>query len=188
MYYGGKMHMDKIPDYSKLTFEQLIDVCEHIDKDKYPERYNIILKEIDSRKASQIFKTVSPTEVTITRIRIVYIVLIIMSVLIIPSSFLMFGRIDISFFALAGIMIIAYSLVYYGLLKKKAWTVNLVLFVSAFGILQGLTNTFVPVEKISDVVIKAINIVLMMFYIYQVLFFRKQEVAQLFKTGNVDVF
>lgn len=39
-----------IPDYSKYTLEELDDCLLQIDRDKYPERFKTILKEIEKRK------------------------------------------------------------------------------------------------------------------------------------------
>lgn len=37
------------PNYSEYTLEELLDVLEHIDRDKYHQRYQTVLKEIDNR-------------------------------------------------------------------------------------------------------------------------------------------
>ena len=37
------------PIYSQYTHEELLDVLEHIDRDKYHHRYQTVLKEIDNR-------------------------------------------------------------------------------------------------------------------------------------------
>ena len=39
-----------IPDYETCTLEELIDVERHIDKEKYPERYEEVLRHIRRRK------------------------------------------------------------------------------------------------------------------------------------------
>jgi len=43
--------MDDTPDYSKYTLDQLQDVYDHIDRDKYPYRFNLVRYEIEKRKA-----------------------------------------------------------------------------------------------------------------------------------------
>ena len=40
------------PDYSSYSLEELYDVKDHIDKDKYPERYQELLHEIALREAA----------------------------------------------------------------------------------------------------------------------------------------
>ena len=37
-------------NYSECSYEELLDVLQHIDQDKYHERYQILLLEIDNRK------------------------------------------------------------------------------------------------------------------------------------------
>jgi uncharacterized membrane protein YjgN (DUF898 family) len=44
--------MDEMPDYSKYTLDQLYDVYDHVDREKYPDRFNIIVQEIDKRKSN----------------------------------------------------------------------------------------------------------------------------------------
>jgi hypothetical protein len=38
------------PNYSEYSHEELLDCLEHIDQDKYPDRYQILLQQIDNRK------------------------------------------------------------------------------------------------------------------------------------------
>jgi hypothetical protein len=45
--------MKDMPDYSKYTLDQLYDVHYHIDRDKYPDRFQIILHEIAKRKTEK---------------------------------------------------------------------------------------------------------------------------------------
>jgi hypothetical protein len=40
------------PDYKSYSLEELYDVKDHIDKDKYPERYQALLHEIALREAA----------------------------------------------------------------------------------------------------------------------------------------
>jgi hypothetical protein len=40
------------PDYKSYSLEELYDVKDHIDKDKYPERYQELLHEIALREAA----------------------------------------------------------------------------------------------------------------------------------------
>ncbi len=41
------------PDYKSYSLEELYDVKDHIDKDKYPERYQALLHEIALREAAK---------------------------------------------------------------------------------------------------------------------------------------
>ena len=38
------------PNFSEYSHAELLDSLEHIDQDKYPERYQVLLQEIDNRK------------------------------------------------------------------------------------------------------------------------------------------
>lgn len=42
--------MDEMPDYSRYTLEQLYDVYHHIDRERYPDRFSIVVQEIEKRK------------------------------------------------------------------------------------------------------------------------------------------
>ena len=42
--------MDKIPDYSKYTLDQLYDVYDHLDRDRYPDRFKVVVDYIEKRK------------------------------------------------------------------------------------------------------------------------------------------
>ncbi len=44
--------MDEIPDYSKYMMHQLYDVHDHIDREKYPDRFHAVVEEINKRKSS----------------------------------------------------------------------------------------------------------------------------------------
>ncbi len=42
--------MDKIPDYSKYTLDQLYDVYDHIDRNRYPDRFKVVVDYIEKKK------------------------------------------------------------------------------------------------------------------------------------------
>ncbi len=44
--------MDEVPDYSKYMMHQLYDVHDHIDREKYPDRFHAVVEEINKRKSS----------------------------------------------------------------------------------------------------------------------------------------
>ena len=44
--------MDTTPDYSKCSMRELQDVAARIDKAKYPDRYALVLQEIERRESS----------------------------------------------------------------------------------------------------------------------------------------
>jgi uncharacterized membrane protein YjgN (DUF898 family) len=46
--------MDEMPNYSKYTLDQLNDVHDQVDREKYPDRYNIIIQEIEKRKSTPV--------------------------------------------------------------------------------------------------------------------------------------
>ncbi|MCC5856155.1 MAG: RDD family protein [Idiomarina sp.] len=41
------------PNYSDYTYEELLDVVSRIDKDSYPERYNLVMQEIAERTPTE---------------------------------------------------------------------------------------------------------------------------------------
>ncbi len=44
--------MDAIPDYSKCSLRELHDVAASVNRQKYPERYAAVLREIERRETS----------------------------------------------------------------------------------------------------------------------------------------
>ena len=42
--------MDNSPDYRSYSLEELYDVAQHIDREKYPERYAVVAQEILKRR------------------------------------------------------------------------------------------------------------------------------------------
>ncbi len=48
--------MEEMPDYSEYTLDQLYDACDYVDREKYPDRFNIIVQEIEKRKTSAVLK------------------------------------------------------------------------------------------------------------------------------------
>lgn len=47
--------MDQMPDYSKYTLDQLYDVHGHVDREKYPDRFQAVVGEIERRKSDPVF-------------------------------------------------------------------------------------------------------------------------------------
>ena len=42
--------MEYNPDYTKYTYDELLDAYSNIDRDKYPKRTQVLIKEIKKRK------------------------------------------------------------------------------------------------------------------------------------------
>lgn len=53
-YDSNRPMISDIPDYSKYTLTQLYDVYDHIDREKYPDRFKIVLEYIKLREADAI--------------------------------------------------------------------------------------------------------------------------------------
>lgn len=51
--------VDEMPDYSRYTLEQLYDVFDHVDKEKYPYRFNTVRREIKRRESDP---SIQPTQ------------------------------------------------------------------------------------------------------------------------------
>ena len=44
--------MKQLPDYARYSLDDLHDVARHIDKQRYPERYALVLQEIEKRESA----------------------------------------------------------------------------------------------------------------------------------------
>ncbi len=181
--------MDEIPDYTKYTLDQLYDVCDHIDKDRYPERYERVIHEINTRKNDPVKGNhrKNPVEVIIIRIRYIYYILIVFTLGGVALA-LQFWKSDFSIYIGAGIKVLAYILICYGLLRIKPWVIPLALIVSALGIINEVFALYISAENSFGIIIKFIGVLIICFYLYQIYFFRKKEIAKFFESENMDIF
>jgi hypothetical protein len=181
--------MDETPDYSKYTLDELCDVHDHIDKDKYPERYERVIHEINTRKNDPVKENLrkNPVEIIISRIRYVYYVLIVFTLIGIFIG-LHYWKFDFSMCAVAGIKVTVYIFICYGLMKMKTWVIPLALIVSAFGIIIEVFVLYMSVKNGFGLIVKSIYVFILCFYLYQIYFFRKKEIARFFKSENIDIF
>ena len=46
--------MDQMPDYSKYSLDQLYDVHGHVDREKYPDRFQAVVAEIERRNSDPV--------------------------------------------------------------------------------------------------------------------------------------
>lgn len=181
--------MDELPDYTKYTLDELYDVRDHVDKDKYPKRYEFIIQEIIRRQKDLVSENHSKNsaEIIVRRIRYIYYILIVFTLGGVTLA-LQYWKSDFSIYIGAGVKVIAYILICYGLLRLKQWVIPLALIVSALGIINEVFTLYIPSENSFGIIIKLICVLIICFYIYQIYFFRKKEIARFFKSGNTDIF
>lgn len=66
--------------------------------------------------------------------------------------------------------------IYFGLRSKRKWLIPLVLIASAWFLLSTLLSTFQPAVDIMGLVTKAVGMISVLFFAYQMHFFSKKEV------------
>jgi len=73
-----------------------------------------------------------------------------------------------------------YVTIYLGLRSKRKWLIPLILFASAWFLLSSFLSTFQPAVDIMGLVSKAVGIIIILFFAYQMHFFSKKEVKMHF--------
>jgi hypothetical protein len=75
-----------------------------------------------------------------------------------------------------------------GLKFRKKWVVPYVLIMSAISFIGLLITILQPAQQLAILVGKLIGVFLLIFYGYQIFFFSKREVKNLFNTQGVEIF
>ena len=78
------------------------------------------------------------------------------------------------------IYLLVYGTVYLGLRHRKKWVIPLVLFFSAVSSVWEAAAVLCPAEDVEAVLGKVLNGLLLMFFVYQFLFFSRREVRLFF--------
>jgi hypothetical protein len=84
--------------------------------------------------------------------------------------------------------ILMYSLISFGLQRKKHWVVVLVLICCAFWMLHTLLSIFAPAADLRTLFQKFVAVGLVLFYAYQINFFSKYEVKKFYGTRGFIIF
>jgi hypothetical protein len=77
---------------------------------------------------------------------------------------------------------------YVGLRHRRDWVITLILIISALGILGQVFGILEPANDIRALLDKILRVVILLFYAYQIHFFRKPDVRQLFRDKGYLVF
>ncbi len=86
------------------------------------------------------------------------------------------------------INLLLYISIYFGLRKRSHWVVHLILICSAFALFVISIDILSPAESIEMLVTKIVNVILLFFFIYQINFFRRNEVKTFFSTSGVEFY
>jgi len=81
-----------------------------------------------------------------------------------------------------------YFAIYFGLIRRKKWIIPLIQIFTALGLFWELIYFLQPVESIGNIVGKAISVLLIIFYGYQIHFFSKTEVKNFFRSKGSVLF
>jgi hypothetical protein len=81
-----------------------------------------------------------------------------------------------------------YGLIYYGIKFKKSWVVHYTLIISAFSCFWYFLCIIYPAKSVYELFSKVIYCLLLLFFGYQLKFFRKKEINLFFKTKGQILF
>ena len=199
------------PDYSKYTLDELYDVHNVVDRNKYPDNFQAIVNEIEKRKAEistkekdesiKLKHSISePSRVvhktpedklssTLNKINKIYLILICLGLLYViytaSGISVKFGHKE-SVQGLFGLIL--NSVTFLGIKFRKRWVVPYVLIISAFSFIALLITILRPADQLSILIGKLSGVFLLFFYAYQIRFFSKREVKKLFEAQGVELF
>jgi hypothetical protein len=77
---------------------------------------------------------------------------------------------------------------YIGLRLRRSWVITLILIVSIFGCLGMFVQILQPADEIKALLDKVVRVLILLFFAYQIYFFRKPEVRRLFADKGYLVF
>ena len=81
-----------------------------------------------------------------------------------------------------------YLVIYLGMKGKKSWLIPLVLIAAAFGLFRELLFMLHPADTIKDIIGKIAHLFMFVFFGYQLQFFSKSAVKQVFGSKGVVLF
>jgi hypothetical protein len=160
-------------------------MAKHIDKGKYPDRNQAIRDAIAEKKRLHLpTQNQNPLPLTqdsriiqiIGRIRGIYLAFLLVTTLAIIIGIIRqipLEKILENVFVAACIYAI-----YFGLLRQRLWVFPLILFNAAISCFFLIIDIFHPAGNIGAIFDKILTGLLLIFYIYQIIFFRKREVRE----------
>ena len=74
------------------------------------------------------------------------------------------------------ISMFVFGTAYYGPLRKRSWVIPLILIASAYSIFWRFVDLLQPANDFSMLISKFLGVLLIFFFAYQIIFFRKNEV------------
>lgn len=80
------------------------------------------------------------------------------------------------------------GIAYFGLRYRRGWAITLVLIISIFRCLGMFVQILQPAEEIKALLAKVVRVFILLFFAYQIYFFRKPEVRRLFADKGFLVF
>lgn len=87
----------------------------------------------------------------------------------------------------SAITLIIFICIYIGLRTRAKWIVPLILLYSAYGLFSAYTNGIQPAENVKDLVHKCVEVLYVIFYVYQIIFFKKKEVKLYFNVKGTII-
>ena len=87
----------------------------------------------------------------------------------------------------SAITLIVFICIYIGLRTRAKWIVPLILLFSAYGLFSAYINGIQPAENVTDLVHKCVEVLYIIFYTYQFIFFTKKEVKLFFNVRGTII-
>ena len=88
----------------------------------------------------------------------------------------------------AAIILLVYGTVYLGLRRRKEWVIPLVLVSSAVSSFWAAAAVLCPAGNVEEVLAKLFNGLLLVFFVYQLVFFSRREVRLFFRSKGRILF
>lgn len=187
--------MDLNSDFSTYTMNELIHAYNNMDREKYPDRFKAIVGEIEKRNIKQPEqKKEIKTELQIKQDRLqaviiwikrLYLLLVFSSVIAIIYEVI--KRLDKEILTSLLSLLVNMS-VYLGLKQKKSWLIPLVLINSVMCAFMLLLTIVYPINDSHGLTRKFFAVLLFIFYLYQLKFFSKREVKNIFGETGKTIF
>lgn len=175
---------------------ELIHAYNNMDREKYPDRFKAIVGEIEKRNIKQPEqKKEIKTELQIKQDRLQAVIIwiqrlyLLLALIFTPLCILVLIKAGLTTAFWHGLLsVLIYITIYFGLRQRRSWVIHLVLIVSAIGIFGKFLNIIHPVATSLELTIKLFDVLLFIFYLYQLTFFSKREVKNIFGEKGKTIF
>jgi hypothetical protein len=123
-------------------------------------------------------------------LRRLYIFVIVLVSLALLSALFLYSADNMLVFVLeTAFMIYIFMIIYFGLRRVRHWVTSLIQITSAFNLLILIAGLATPYEDTLDFAIgRPLEIFLIAFFVYQMIFFSKKEVKVFFKSTSKTFF